>query len=75
MIKITQVGALDDNTIDIHLSDGSAILLNLDRYLDDPRFTSLMEDDRILYPKTDEESVFWRDGPRLPLDEILTMLR
>jgi hypothetical protein len=70
MLKIIGVGALGDNNIDVHLSNGSIILLCLTPYLREPRFAPLMEDDRILYPKTDGEYVFWKNGPRLSIEEI-----
>ena len=75
MIKITQVGALDGDTIDIHLSDGSAVLFCLGPHLDDSRFEKLREDDRILYPKTDGEHVYWRDGPVLTLEEVFALMK
>ena len=74
MMKITQVGALDGDTIDIHLPDGSAVLFCLGPHMDEPRFSMLKEDDRILYPKTDGERVYWRDGPSLTMEEIFALI-
>ena len=75
MARISSVGALDGDTIDIHLPDGSAVLFCLSPHLDDPRFAMLKEDDRILYPKTDGEHIYWRDGPKLTLEEVFTLIK
>ncbi len=73
MLKIVGVGALGDNSIDVHLSNGTIILLCLTPYLREPRFAQLSEDDRILYPKTDGDYVFWQRGPRLSIEEIFRL--
>lgn len=71
--RIVRVGAIGDDALDIELSNGNIILLQTALILALPGFEGLREDDRILYPKTDGECVYWRDGARLKLDEILTL--
>ncbi len=73
MLKIIGVGALGDNDIDVHLSNGSIILLCLTPYLREQRFLTLTKDDLILYPKTDGEYVYWTHGPRLSIEEIFRL--
>ena len=74
MPKIVRVDALDGDTIDIQLENSNIILLNLRPLKNDPVFTALWEDDRILYPKTDGDSVFWHGGPKLTLEEVFCHL-
>ena len=74
MPEIIRVGALDGNTLDIELGNGSSILLRLGPLLELPGFEELYEDDRILHPKTDGSAVYWRDGPRISIREIITIL-
>lgn len=73
--KIVRVDAMDRSTLDIQLANGSILLFNLALLGDDPRFLALAEDDRILYPKTDGKAIYWRDGPRLGMAEILRLLQ
>lgn len=73
MLKIVGVGSLGDDTIDIHLDNGSNILLELAHKLKEPEFAILLEGDRLSCPKTDGARVYWRDGPSLSLDEIMEM--
>ena len=40
---------------------------------DDPEFLVLRENGRLFKVQTDGVSIFWLDGPRLTLDEIITM--
>lgn len=75
MPKILSVGALDGDIIDIHLSNGSSILLNIKTVLGNKSFESLSEDDRIFYPHTDGSCVYWNEGHKLYFDEIITLLR
>lgn len=73
MLQIVRVGALDDGSIDIELSNGNTLLLRLTPKLRDPAFAALLEDDRIRFPHTDGACVYWRDGPRLMLHELEQM--
>jgi len=75
MLKILRVGIVGDDMLDVQLSNGNIIMLELIPLLKRSRFAPLMEDDRILYPKTDGKIVYWRNGPILTLDEIMTMIR
>jgi len=75
MLKILRVGIVGDDMLDVQLSNGNIVMLELRPMLKQPRFAPLSEDDRILYPKTNGETVYWREGPTLTLDEITAMLR
>ncbi|MDL2237816.1 hypothetical protein LJC56_08325 [Christensenellaceae bacterium OttesenSCG-928-K19] len=75
MSNIVRVSALDDDTIDIELSNGNLILLDMKSLMATPEFAMLREDNRLLYPKTDGCSVFWKDGPRISLDEAIGLLK
>ncbi len=73
MSKILSVSSLGEDMLDLRLDSGSILLLNLAPLLNEGRFAGLLEDDRILYPKTDGDSVFWKDGPKLTLNQILEL--
>ena len=73
-VHIVRAEAIGGDALDIALSNGTVILLQTELILTLPGFAPLREDDRVLYPKTDGGSVYWRDGPRkLPLDEIMEL--
>lgn len=75
MLKIIRVGALDDNRLDIELSNGSLILFDLHSLLSKPEYAVLLEDDRILYPKTNGCSIYWRNGPSLSLENLMELVQ
>ena len=75
MLKITRVGMLDGDTLDVHFSNDNIMLLNMNLITERPEFRALLEDDRILYPKTDGDTVYWREGPILTTDEIIELVR
>lgn len=75
MLKIIRVGALDNNKLDVELSNGSLILLDLQKLMGDPQYASLLEDDRILYPKTDGKQVYWLGGPSLTLEHLMEIVQ
>ncbi len=75
MLKITRVGALDGNTIDVELDNGNILLVNLGLLAAEEGFGAMIKDNRILYPKTDGSSVYWRDGPRLTLADIFELIQ
>ncbi|MCL2748160.1 MAG: hypothetical protein FWE59_05840 [Oscillospiraceae bacterium] len=75
MLTIVRVGMLDGNTLDVQFSNNNILLLELTPLMQRPEFSQLIEDDRILYPKTDGQSVYWRDGPGLTLEDIIAMVR
>jgi hypothetical protein len=71
--KITRIDALKD-ALDIDFDNDSTLILCIDLILGLPGFGTLAEDDRIYYPKTDGNSIYWRDGPRsLSVAEILSL--
>lgn len=74
-MEIVRVDVLDENTLDIQFSNDNILLLNLDLLKSDPAFGTLLEDDRILYPKTDGSSVYWKDGTRITIEKLFTLLR
>ncbi len=76
MPTIVRVGALEGgDKLDIQLSNDSVILLDIKALLRYPRFSALAEDDRVLYPRTDGDTVYWRNGPSLTLDEMIELLK
>lgn len=75
MLKIVRVGALDDNRLDIELNNGNLILLNLKTLLDEPEYAMLLEDDRILYPKTDGNIIYWQNGPSITIAFLMKLIQ
>lgn len=73
-MKIVRVGALDNNTLEIEIENGSTILLNTDLLLDRSEFAGLKEGDRILYPHTDGHCLYWHNDVQLSVDEIISLL-
>lgn len=75
MSEIIRVDTLDNQTLDIELSNGNLILFNLASLLKgDPDYAGLGREEVLPRPQTDGRSVFWRDGPRLGLEEIMERL-
>lgn len=75
ILTITRVDTLDNQTLDIELSNGSLILFNLRPLLDeDPAYACLRAEALLPRPRTDGKSIFWPGGPRLALGEIMTLL-
>ncbi len=82
MSKISYVATCADTEeemfgtmLDIHLDNGQILLLSLKEKQDDPAFLSLYQNGELSRPKTDGGSVYWKDGPRLFLHEIMEMAR
>lgn len=75
MLKIVRVDTLDGDMMDVELSNGNIIILDLQLLMEKPTFDSLREDKRYSYPKTDGSCVYWRDGPRLSLEEIFAVMK
>ena len=75
MLEIIRVGALDDTKLDIELSNGSLILLDIRRLLAEPAFAALLEDDRVLYPRTDGGRVYWPGGPSLTVERLMQLIQ
>ena len=82
MARITYVSAdWDDNlpvfgaVLIIHLDNNGSLFLSLESKANDPAFNVLRDDKRLFAVKTDGDSIFWPDGPRLTFDEIMETLR
>jgi hypothetical protein len=61
--------------LDIHFYNGQSLLLSLKSKEDDPAFFRLYRKGELPHPQTDGDAVFWQDGPRLTLEEIMDMAR
>lgn len=77
--KITNVSAEAGNgtfgiSIGIHLDNGQIIFLSLESKSSDPAYIELYRDRRLLKPKTNGDSIYWQDGPRLTFEEIMEIL-
>lgn len=82
MVKITGVTADYDETLPVfgvviivHLDNTQVLFLSLESKANDPEFAALRGNKRLLSVKTNGNSIYWLDGPRLTLDEIIDMLR
>lgn len=73
MPEIVRVDTVGGDMLDIQLDNGNIILLSLKLLLHDARFAHLREDDRVFYPKTDGECVYWQNGPQLTVKELERM--
>lgn len=75
MLQITRVDIVDGQTLDIELSNGHLILFDT-RHLpqSDHTYDSLWNLECLPRPSTDGQSIFWRDGPRIALEDILKWL-
>ncbi|MEL1134537.1 hypothetical protein AAC978_05060 [Desulfitobacterium sp. THU1] len=75
MLQITRVDIVDGQTLDIELSNGHLILFDTQRLPKaDHSYDSLRELNALPRPSTDGQNIFWRDGPRIALQEILGWL-
>lgn len=75
MLQITRVDIIDGQTLDIELSNGHLILFDTQRLPEaDHSYDSLRDLEVLPRPNTDGQSVFWRDGPRIALEDILRWL-
>lgn len=82
MVKIRSVAicagdstGLTGTLLDIHFDNGQSLLLSLKSRQDDPVFLRLYQEGTLFYPETDGGAVYWRDGPRLPIEEVMDMAR
>lgn len=82
MAKITWVSADYDDTLPVfgaavivHLGNSQTLFFSLESKADDPEYATLREGKRLFGVKTDGESIYWPDGPRLTFDEIIQILR
>lgn len=75
MVRIDSVNTLDNSTVDIVLSNGNLILLDIGPLLaGDPAWAGLNAQALLPRPSTDGECIFWQDGPSLSLQEIFALL-
>lgn len=75
MLQINRVDILDGQTLDIELNNGHLILFDTQRLpKGDHRYDSLRDLDLLPRPKTDGQSIYWQDGPRIGLAEIIDWL-
>lgn len=75
MLQITRVDIVDDRMLDIELSNGHLILFDTRRLMETDHAYDILRNLEVLpRPSTDGQSVYWRDGPRLALKEIMTLL-
>lgn len=81
LAKITCVSADYDDTLPffgagviIHLDNGQVLFFSLEAKARDPDYAVLRADKRLFGVKTDGDSIYWPDGPRLTFDEIMEML-
>ncbi len=75
MLHITRVDILDGLTLDIQLSNGHLILFDTRSLPEsDHTYDSLRDLEGLPRPSTDGQSIFWRDGPRIALADILEWL-
>ncbi|MDD4239372.1 MAG: hypothetical protein PHT62_12580 [Desulfotomaculaceae bacterium] len=75
MLQITRADVVDDWTLDIELNNGHMILFDTRRLAEtDPAYAVLRKLEVLPRPSTDGQSIYWRDGPRLELREIMTLL-
>lgn len=75
MLQIIRVDIVDGQTLDIELSNGHLILFDTRRLQEaNHTYDCLWDLEVIPRPHTDGQSVFWQDGPRLMLEDILNWL-
>lgn len=58
----------------IHLDNSQTIFFSLESKSGDPEYAALRENERLFDVKTDGESIYWQDGPRLSVNEIMEIL-
>lgn len=61
--------------LDIHFRNGQSLLLSLKSRQVDPAFLRLYREGELSHPQTDGNAIYWRDGPRLTLEEVIDMAR
>lgn len=75
MSRITRVDIVDGQTLDIELSNGHLILFDTKCLSEHDRtYACLRSLEALSKPSTDGKSVYWQDGPRLTLEEIMASL-
>lgn len=76
MVNIVQIIDTDGDTITVEFSNGSIVILDIERLTQTPPFDALREDERIRYPHIEEGggAIYWRNGPRMTVAEIVSFL-
>lgn len=75
MLLINRVDILDGQTLDIQLNNGHLILFDTQRLPEsDHTYDSLRNMEVLPRPNTDGHSIFWQNGPRITLENILQWL-
>lgn len=75
MLQIIRVDILDGQTLDIELNNGHLILFDTKRLpKKNPSYDKLRDLALLPRPSTDGQSIYWRDGTRLALGDIMTLL-
>ena len=81
MTKIFAVSADYDETLPvfgavmiIHLENKGCLFLPLESKARDPAYDVLRDDKLLFNVKTDGNSIYWQDGPRLSFGEIMEIL-
>lgn len=74
MLKITRVDALDGDTLDVELSNGHTLLVDLSQTLKTERYASLNDGTVFCCPKTDGNCVLWRSGVSMTMETLLSMV-
>lgn len=67
-----QAGGLG-SLLDIHFDNGQILLLSFRTKQEDTAFVKLYQRGELNRPKTDGDSVYWEDGTRLSIQEIMEM--
>lgn len=73
MVGIQRVGSLDNHTIDIQFTNAHVLLLDLN-HLSDPQYQRIVDNGEWSRPKTDGQSIWWNDGPRLSIVDLMHIL-
>lgn len=72
MLQITRVDVVDGQTLDIELSNGHLILFDTRRLPEtNHNYDSLQNLEVIARPHTNGQSIFWHDGTKITLEEVL----
>ncbi len=75
MLEIIRVDILDGQTLDIELNNGHLILFDTKRLPKSGQdYDKLRHLEVLPRPSTDGQSIFWRDGPKIALVDILHWL-
>ena len=82
MAKISYVATCADpeagglgTLLDIHFDNGQILLLSFKAKQENSAFIKLYHSGKLNRPRTDGESVFWEDGTRLSITEVIEMAR